>query len=48
MLEVMREYGVEDPCKAQYGIDDHDNIVYPAVLQGENISKASVPTLRLE
>jgi hypothetical protein len=47
-LRVVGEDGVKDPRKTQHGIEDHDHIVHPAALEGQNVTEHKVARVNLE
>lgn len=48
MLRVVSEDGVEDPVEAEHWVNDHDEVVWPASFEGNNVPQKPVASVRLE
>lgn len=48
VLGVVYEDGVEDPCEAEDGVYDHDEVVGPLALEGEDVAEGAVSGIGLE
>ena len=48
MLRVVREDGVEDPGEAEDGVEDHDGVVRPFLVEGGDVPEEGVPAVWLE
>lgn len=42
MLQLAGEDRIEDPIKAEYGVDDHGEVVHPRSLVAENVAQKRV------
>lgn len=48
MLSIMGKDGIEDPTESKYGIDNHDEVIWPSTLERDDVTQQGVPRVALE